>query len=200
LTKYQVIGRRAERCVSRALDILKIEHLHNPFDRDYAKTTSLEGFNTVDILSEHFAMEIKNLNGAHKLTRAWLNEEVVSRFRGYTDRIKYLVVSVLNIPYELRKYLWTKNIRVMEIGFQITDSNYKWILHYLIKHLAFLKHIVNEPMYRVEELVSKSTSKSSELVGNSRRVSVSLVSYCTGSVVVKASSDGVRYASSQLSS
>ena len=134
--QYHYRGLILEKVLSYVFNHLDLKNSHNHFDTRYVHGYGVD--NIISTSKGNVETECKNLNGKYQLSRAWVNEEVLCR-HGYKPLAKILVASILNVSRKVRRLIERNNIRIIELGYQVTKFNFKKAVHDLIKKLYFVK-------------------------------------------------------------
>ena len=139
LNRNEFVGMLLEKAMSVALNTLKVEHQHNP----YNLTFPCYQVNYPDILIEELGIviECKNLSGkqAKHLTRKWLDKHIINRTCTSQYGRKLALFSYKPNP-SLIKHLNSHDWRVYGLGTQIlTLKEEKKAIPKLIKQFYWLK-------------------------------------------------------------
>jgi len=127
-----------EKALHYALNHLKLQNAHNPFNEAYHSHNGLGVDNIIHTCKGNIENECKNPNGKHQLSKAWIKQEVLSRY-GYKPFIKVLTVSILNVSRKVKRLIESKGIRIIQLGYQVTKHNFSKAVHDLIKKLHWIK-------------------------------------------------------------
>ena len=144
-----------ERAISCALESLGIENEPNHFDDRYSWGYGID--NKISTSRGSIKTEAKNLNGNYMVSPKWIEDEIINRF-SLGAFIKILVISILNVSERSWALLRNHNIRVIELGFQVTPSSFKKAVALLLQKLYFIK--VRYMKYIVKRESGKQTRKS----------------------------------------
>ena len=149
-------GMDGERLVSRVLEALRIPHSHNPFDRTYGTFmghgSDVEGSGP---LKGQVQIEVKNLNGRWRITKAWIMREVINRFTpGCKNKILVLFGGNF-ISQPLRDLIKSCGIRLVELDQQVTGYS-RAMFRDLLNKLMYLKYLFKS---KLREFFSSINSK-----------------------------------------
>lgn len=126
-SKFKELGINLEEPLALSESDLDLPHENNYFDYRFESTRGQGVDNKIITPSgKKIALECKNVNGKHLLTKGWFMEEFFDRDKGIPFILRVLVISILKCSKEVLRWLKEDmKVKIIELGFQITSPELK---------------------------------------------------------------------------
>jgi len=161
LTKFQERGLLLEKAIDIALNILQIPHTHNPFDKSYANKEGNGCDCEIPLREGKIGIEAKNNNGEYGMSPFWINRECYSRFEPL-HVVKIFLCAFLTISQKTTEMMKTMGYYLIEIGFQVTSSNFHYAIEKIVDELCWISNLVsfqtNQNQIPMSSIESQSTT------------------------------------------